>query len=215
MKKYLITIMTITALLAMNATGWAQLITTDPDLPPDGDYISPDEYHEYTAAGVILDDPIHRPLLGGGVNRFDDGFGNEIEEFDSMFMAVEIGHGFGPIMLQGPTVVRTLGKTGNTTGTFDTEIISMSLTGNTPMGPIIINQDPVRATLGQTTITDLGGGLYEIDSFFDVYTHLYAGGTWYVSDYSTHMQLVPEPATLGILALGLIPVVLGRARRRR
>ena len=220
MKTYLITIMTITALLAMSTAGWAQLITTDPSLPPDGDYISPLEFHTYAAAGIILDDPIHRPLAGSAI-RGDDGLGNEIETFDSEFHAVEIGLGLGPMTLQGQTQVITLGKVGNTTGTFATEIIAMNLTGigPGPFGPPImvrIDPDPFRPTIGQTTITDLGGGLWEIDSFFDVFTELSPDGglSWIPSDSSTHMELVPEPVTVLILALGLVPVLLVRARKR-
>ena len=199
MKTYLITIMTITALLAMSAAGSTQLITTSPDLPPDGDYVSPDEYHTYLAMGIVLDDPIHRPILDRAT-REDIG-GDELETFDSIFSAVEINLGLGPMTLQGPTQVITYGKTGNTTGTFDTEIIAMSLTGigPGPFGPpIMVRQDPNRATLGQTTITDIGGGLYQIDSFFDVFTELSVNGgaSWIASDTSTHMRLTPEPATL-------------------
>ena len=160
-----------------------------------------------------MDDPIHRPLVGLGVVRTPNG-PDEIEEFDSTFSAVEINFPLGPITLTGPTTVRTFGKTGNTTGTFDTEIVSMSLTGNTPLGLITVQQDPGRPSQGQTTITDIGGGLFHIESFFDVFTELSPDGghTWIPSDSSTHMVLEPEPATLAILALGVIPVL---ARRRR
>ena len=53
----------------------------------------------------------------------------------------------------------------------------MSLYGYVPGGPpILIREDPAQASVGQTTITDLGGGLYHIDSFFDVFTELSVDG---------------------------------------
>jgi hypothetical protein len=58
---------------------------------------------------------------------------------------------------------------GDPTGTFATEIVSMSLQGTVAGIPIMIRECPHRASTGRHTITELGGGgQYEIDSFFDV-----------------------------------------------
>ena len=77
----------------------------------------------------------------------------------------------------------------------------------------MIREDPTRASLGSTDITDIGGGLYHIDSFFDVFTELSVdgGSSWSACDYSTRMYLVPEPVTLVLLALGGLAAI----RRRR
>jgi len=89
----------------------------------------------------------------------------------------------------------------------------MNLTGMSPLGMIIIRQDQACPTMGETTITDLGGGLYEIDSFFDVFTELSVdgGGSWVSCDYATRLTLVPEPATLALLAVRSLALI----RRRR
>ena len=76
------------------------------------------------------------------------------------------GNAAGLFWLQGPVQVITLGKTGNTTGTFQTEMISMSLSGNVGGVAVQIREGPTQPSTGQTTITDIGGGLYQIDSFF-------------------------------------------------
>ncbi len=213
-------ILTIAAvLLGITAVGQAQLITSSTDLPPDGVYVSPADFHTYSAMGIILDDPSHTPFVGGAIReRVGD---DELETFDSEFSAIEIGGGptsvpggLGPITLTGPVTVLTSNRYLSTTGTFDTEIVAMSLSGNVPgVGLIAIRQDQARQTLGQTSITDLGGGLYQIDSFFDVFTELSVdgGGSWIPSDTSTHMFLVPEPTTLTLLAV----VSLALIRRRR
>ena len=76
-----------------------------------------------------------------------------------------------------------------------------------------MQEDPIRPLMGQTDITDLGGELYHIDSFFDVFTELSVdGGSWIACDSSTHMYLTPEPGTLSLLALGGLAVL--RRRRR-
>ena len=212
MKTYLITILTITILFAASTVGLAQgLDTPSALLPPDGDYISPDQYHEYSAMGIILDDPIHRPFVGTTIREAIGS--DELETFDSLFTAVEIGQGLGDVSLTGPVQVITHNRALSTTGTFATEIVSMSLSGNTPMGLIMIREAPNLASTGSTDITDLGGGLYHIDSFFDVFTELSVdgGGTWIACDYATRMSLEPEPATLGLLLAGGLALL----RRRR
>ena len=47
-------------------------------------------------------------------------------------------------------------------------------------GGTLIRESPTRQSLGQTQITDLGGGQFRIDSFFDVFTELSVDGgqTW-------------------------------------
>ncbi|MBN1457375.1 MAG: PEP-CTERM sorting domain-containing protein [Sedimentisphaerales bacterium] len=202
MRTYMLSIITVMALIA-GSTAWAGLITNTPDLPPDGDYVSPESYHEYSAAGIILDDPVHRPLMTPPPVITSVG-PDEMETFDSTFDAAEVGMGLGAIHMEGPVSVKVYNKVGYTTGTFNTEIISMSLSGNTSLGPIIVRESPTLSSMGITSITDIGGGSYDITSFFDVFTELSVDGgqTWIPCDASTRMTLVPEPATLCLLALG-------------
>jgi len=66
---------------------------------------------------------------------------------------------------------------------FDTEMLQLDLVA----GPALIRESPTRPSLGRTSITDLGGGTWRIDSFFDVFTELSVDGgqTWMPS---TDMQ---------------------------
>ncbi|MDD1713455.1 MAG: PEP-CTERM sorting domain-containing protein [Methanoregulaceae archaeon] len=212
MRTYLWTLAAMAVFLGVNAVGLAQGMNTSSTLlPPPGVYVAPNDYHMYSAMGIVLDDPAHRPFTQD-VIRESMGT-DEIEHFGSNFTATEIGLGLGPIVLNGPVSVRTTNRMLSDTGSFQTEILSMSLTGNTPFGPVMIRESPTRASGGRTDITDIGGGMYHIDSFFDVFTELSIDGgqTWVPSDTSTHMYLVPEPATLLLLALGGVAVM----RRRR
>jgi len=218
-------LLALLALPLMSATGTAQGLDTNSfELPPDGVYISPDEYHKYTAMGIVLDDPSHYRFT----NIHRDAVGtDEVETFDSAFSATvweadpgtgEPLNSLGQVVLTGPVQVRTTNRNLSATGTFATEIVSMSLSGNSPMGFVEIREDMQRASTGQTDIQDLGGGLYHIDSFFDVFTELRVGGAtgmWIPCDDSTRMYLTPEPGTLVLFGMGVLGLLALVRRRRR
>jgi hypothetical protein len=69
---------------------------------------------------------------------------------------------------------------------------------------ILIRESPTLASTGETTITDIGSGMYRIDSFFDVFTELSIDGgqTWIPGDSPMRLELIPEPATILLLGLG-------------
>lgn len=207
--------MTITTVLAMTAAARATGLDTDTAiLPPDGEYVSQQQYFEYTVPGlgaVTVQSPVlSRPYPGAIQQSIGT---DEREIFDAMLLGVEIGQGLGLVQLTGPVEVMTTDRLLSTAGRFDAEIISASFTGNVGGMSITLREDPQRQSSGQTDITDLGGGLYHIDSFFDVFTELSIdGGAWITSNSSVRMTLVPEPATLGLLVLGGLTLLKRRLR---
>jgi hypothetical protein len=213
------------ALAAMLSSARADLVTTSPDLPPAGVYVSPADVHT-TYSGpdleVVLQRVEHRPFTDP-VGR--DTIGpDEIENFDSsmqgpaLVTVPSMGITNMPATLNATGPVRTIvyGKVGNTTGTFDTEMLSMSLTGLSPLGPYMIRESPTLASLGRTSITDIGGGQYRIGSFFDVFTELSVdgGATWIPSAGPTRVDLVPEPGTVVLLAVAAFVLGAGAWLRR-
>lgn len=207
----------IAAVLLMAATvARAGLIFPSDCLPPP---------HKYVEAGPIN---YNIPLLGpiSLINIIHFGFttcnpppqnigDTTIENFGSMVKGTVIGFGNFLAPAQVSVRVERVSDLGSTR-VFDTEMLQLDITGGSLPGGVVIQESPTEASRGQTMITDLGGGgPFLIDSFFDVFTELSLdnGVTFIPAERPpAHVKLVPAPATLALLGLGLILLVLGRRR---
>ena len=194
------------------------------------------------ALAFLLTLPEHKPIAdqvarfpGGSVGTIGSP-ADEIEVFgsdlDAHLTATVVGNGAvvynGPVHASGGFgTVQTIvyGKTGNVTGTFATEMLQMDLQGTVPgLGAFMIRESPTLQSTGQTSIAPFPPGQFKIDSFFDVFTELSidGGATWMPGTGgngpggSGHVELqgIPEPASIALLAFGLIGIA-GLARRRR
>ena len=87
---------------------------------------------------------------------------------------------------------------------FDTEMLQLDLTGG---GGQMIRESPTRQSTGKTAITDLGGGLFHIDSFFDVFTELSVDGgqTWHPSTDAAGNPYAGRMMIPGTVAVELAP----------
>ncbi len=101
-----------------------------------------------------------------------------------------------------------------TPGVFNTELISLDISGGTLPAGFQLQESPSDASTGTTTETPAGGGYFHIDSFFDVFTELSIdGGTsWTPGSSPMHVTAIPEPTALATMGLGLLALV--RRRRR-
>jgi hypothetical protein len=132
----------------------------------------------------------------------------ETQTFDAVLTGVfDSVSGTQPVTLIGPIAMVAYDKF-SATGSWQVEIVSMSLSGDVGGVPIELRESPVENSFGQTTVTDLGGGVYEIDSFFDIFTELsVAGGPFQPSISGPgRLELVAIPAPPSVPAMGPLAV---------
>jgi hypothetical protein len=88
---------------------------------------------------------------------------------------------------------------GSTTSTFDTEMLSLELTGGSPaIGPFMLRESPTKQSLGKHTIASDPRG-YRVSSFFDVFLELSTDGgkTWNPANRSIRLLPSLPPAVPG------------------
>lgn len=202
----------------------AQLITSHPSLPPQGIYVTSDQSHAtYSGPGltVVMNQQQYRDFTA--ITRTIVG-ADEMESFNAVLAGtadVDLGGTLIPgvaFSASGPVQTIAFGKAGQVTGTFQTEMLSMAVSGTTPLGPFTIRESPTLASRGTTTIESIGGGMYRISSFFDVFTEVSVdGGQTWIPDSSglSRVVLVPEPKSVGLVGVGLCAVLVWTWRKRR
>jgi hypothetical protein len=213
-------------LAAMPIAAKADFVVSSPVLPPQGG--------EYAAQQVLQFDTTPIVYIFGGLHSnfinvhtdFTTSPGNELETFDSSFTGyMSIGSATGPFVpvhMTGPVAVTVLGRTSNTeTGTFATVMTSLDMNGILGADTVEVILDPAETSTGQTTITPLAGGLYDISSYFFLHPELSLDGGPFVPlsngqapGGTAEYKLIPEPASLGLLGTALSVITLLRRRRR-
>ena len=195
--------------------------TDQPTLPPDGGvYRSATDVHaEFFSAELqsVVQILLQGASHGGftSIDRSTDGT-DEIETFQSELSAVLTMSNprfpapiTTPVNLTGPVTTRVSGKVGETTGTFQTEMVSMDLNGIVDLpgqGQTVlsIREDVQLDSGGVTTIRDLPDGTFHIDSFFDVFTELSIDGgrTWSPATDAAPVHLHEDPERILVSGVG-------------
>jgi hypothetical protein len=216
-KQWMILVLAVLSAAVVPSAARGGVVTNDPELPvtyPTGEFRGVEE--EMYPQGVILQD-VRLRALPGSVNRLASGL-DELESFSCDIIAtasVSGGPSSLPFLASGPATIKAFGKIGQTTGTFSTEMLGMNLTGSLLGSSVMIRESPTLHSTGSTTVGDLGGGQYQIDSFFDVFVELSIdGGATWAPDMAgpTHVTLQstqspstgPEPAALGLLGIAFL-----------
>jgi hypothetical protein len=143
---------------------------------------------------------------------------SQVNSFFDVFTEITFDAGGGPTVVQVPAAVTIRTTSGGAPGDpFDTEMLQMDLVGVGPIAGVRVRESPTRASLGRTQIDDLGGGLYRIDSFFDIFTEisLDGGQNWTEASGPLRLQGVPEPSTVVLASLAGLGIGLGVWRRKR
>ena len=213
---------TLFVALTLATAAHADIVSSNPNLPvlyPSAYYTNGSAHATFSAPGVT----IALTNLGfaalGSVSLTPSG-ANELETYSSMLLGDGSVVGLGHLSFSATGTATTLvfNRIGNTTGTFSTELLSMSLSALTPFGSLLIRESPTQTSAGQTTITSLGGGQYQIGSYFDVFTELSLdGGATWIPDTTGPQRItlvapVPEPSTYALAGLAAGLFALKRAR---
>ena len=123
-----------------------------------------------------------------------------VDSFFDVFVEISIG-GQPPVraILAGPAELGIMVAPDSLdgSGTFDTEIVSMSLSGDVEGMLVEISESPVLPSSGQVTLVRLPEGQFAVDSFFDVFTELSIDGSLPVpADGPTEMDINPPSSTI-------------------
>jgi autotransporter-associated beta strand protein len=168
-----------------------------PNLPPlAGGYVSPAQWHALYANGIIITNASH--------DRFTQNQpppppgGNQLENFGSTvhgLISMDGGATFQPFSAPANVSVQVNSHSSEDNGGtrfFDTEMLSLALSGGSLPGGVMVRESPSKASLGRTSVRQDSGGQYHISSFFDVFTEvsLDGGATWSPS--------VTAPGTMGL-----------------
>jgi MYXO-CTERM domain-containing protein len=204
---------------ALAATAPARpMFPSDQIPPPLGHYINNTDSISYLGGFVVIRNIDHFAFSASFPPP--TGFGTNFDNFNSLVSVdASVNNGpFSPLQGNASTTVRvTHTGTIGPISTYDTEMLALNIAGGSLPAGVMLRESPTLASLGQTTITNLGGGLFNIDSFFDIFTELSLDGgqTWNPGSSSTggpeRVHLVPAPpGALALLGVGLLTT-----RRRR
>ncbi|HTK83173.1 MAG TPA: T9SS type A sorting domain-containing protein [Bacteroidota bacterium] len=180
------------------------VVTTNPNLPLNpSHYVSPTEWHQLYAAGIVVKDISHDRFTNNDPPP-DTGAAGSTHSFGSnVRMQVSNDGGMTWNTVNAPATVqvhmhKNTGSSGTPIGTYDTEMLTLDITGGGLPAGVMIRESPTLASTGKTTIKAAagGGGKFEVNSFFDIFTELTTDGgmTWSPGQYGpTHMAIEPDP----------------------
>lgn len=199
-------------ILLLPAVSMAVIVPAEPVFPiPSGQY----ESSNRTGFATIETEIISMNLTGtpgpATVDLPSPGETFNVDSFFDIAYSFSSGGDFHVDSFFDISTELSITGTENTNGRqeFDTEILSMSLTGGYSDTQLRLGSGRHH---GHVTVLKLSDTQYQVDSFFDIWTEISLddGQNWYGANEPLHFELtniVPEPATMGLLALGSLMMI--------
>ena len=194
--------MLLAALFATTASA-TEGIYSDDCVPPPDTYIG--QFHARYAQGLVdLTNPNHSRFTECDSLPTSAAFSVSSTHTFQSLVVVDVSVSSGtPQTMQAPaTVTVSVDFAGIEPGpkrVFNTEMLQLDIAGGTLPPGTMIRESPTLASTGKTTVRDIGGGMFAIDSFFDIFTELSLDGgqTWFPTESGAgHMELLPSLPTL-------------------
>jgi hypothetical protein len=216
----------VAVILAAMPCAWASVITSTPTLPVIGS-----GYASSTGVGCFPAVPPAGVCVAPGIitltslisSTFDASGQDIVTAVSYAGILTTLGSvPIEPISLTGTIEQEVVGRTDPTaTGTWETEIVAMSLSGSLFGFPLTLTLDPSQPSTGITSIVPLGQDndlSFRIDSFFDIFVELKLGTPTPLSTTrgpvrASLVSSVPEPSSLALLAGGLVALAAWRRRQ--
>ncbi len=176
-----------------------------------------DHPEPYYLIETELTDPTPTPSTPGIVPPPDPGNNapSSTTSFFDIFVELTFDGNSYTASGQGQALLSTSNNMLPFTTVFDTEMLQLDISGGTLPSGMMLRESPTQQSTGQLTATSLGGGIYQFDSFFDVFVELSLDGgeTWRPANKAMHLTSVPEPSSIVLAGIG--GALMWRAVRRR
>ena len=148
-------------------------------LPPrNGAYVSPAEWHQAYANGIVISNISHA--------RFTDTLpppppgDTQTHQFNShidLMLSQDGGATYIPVRVNAVVDVGVVSRSSSPgQGTFDTEMLAMTLSGGGLPAGVMIRESPTLPSRGGVQMDQQPDGTFHVSSFFDIFTELSVDG---------------------------------------
>jgi hypothetical protein len=180
-------------------------------LPPlNGQFVGPSSWQGSYGSGIVVSNPVLRtfgqsfpPPLAGQV--LTDSFPAQM----TFQLSTDSGRTFQrQTGLANLAVMLSNGGPQGNDQVYPAQVLTLSFGSNSPLP--MLRQSPTLPSTGETRISPIAGGGYQISSFFDVFTEISLdhGTTWTPGTPLTHMELQPDAASTS-MSIGKVSLVNG------
>ncbi|MCX6292338.1 MAG: SBBP repeat-containing protein [Bacteroidetes bacterium] len=192
-----------------------EVITNVPDLPPiitSSPSWPPKKYYSiglYDAGSISLSNCVLKNFSGSAPPPAS---GSSIVTFTGDFTAMLSNSG-SPVPVSCTATARmkmTFVSSSGSSAFYETEMLQLDLSGGSFPSGVLLRESPTLFSTGLARITNAGGGIYRISSFFDVFMELStdSGNSWQPTSKGAALMELQDDVVNPIPALGTWAMIL-------